>query len=133
MKKNYINKITTNSKINIMKKLLLLTSLFLILFVVSCSSDSDDDDIIIDPPTTTITYTNTIKTIMSGNCTSCHGNPPTNSAPMPLTTYANVKDATENRGLINQVETGNMPKNGTKLSSTQITNIKTLKANGYLE
>ncbi len=116
-----------------MKKLLALTSLFLLLFMVSCSSDSDDDDIIVDPPNTSITYTNTIKSIMSGNCTGCHGNPTTNLAPMSLTTYANVKDATENRGLINEVETGRMPKTGSPLSSTQIANIKTWKANGYLE
>lgn len=132
MKNNYIYKITTNSKINIMKKLLFLTSLFLILFVVSCSSDSDDDDIIIDPPTPTITYTNTIKSIMSGNCTGCHGNPPTNNAPMPLTTYANVKDATENGNLITRIENGTMPPNG-NLTAAQISNIKTWKANGYLE
>ncbi|MBG7631770.1 MAG: hypothetical protein IZT56_15245 [Bacteroidetes bacterium] len=115
-----------------MKKLLALTSLFLLLFMVSCSSDSDDDDIIVDPPAS-ITYTNTIKSIMSGNCTSCHGNPTTNNAPMSLTTYANVKNAVENRGLISQVESGNMPKNASMLSSTQIANIKTWKANGYLE
>jgi len=112
-----------------MKKLLLLSSLFL--FVVSCSSDSDDE--LIEDTPTTITYSNTIRPIMSAKCTGCHGDPLTNNAPMPLITYENVKDATESRGLINQVESGNMPKNGTKLSSAQIANIKTWKTNGYLE
>jgi len=117
-----------------MKKLLALSCLFLMFSIVSCSSDSDDDNLgNTPPPNTSITYTNTIKSIMTGNCTGCHGNPTTNNAPMSLTTYTNVKDATENRGLIAQIESGNMPKNGTKLSSTQIANIKTWKANGYLE
>jgi len=114
-----------------MKKLLaLLTSLLLLIFIVSCSSDSDDDDDLVDPPS--ITYTNTIKSIMSGNCNNCHGNPTTNSAPMSLTTYANVKDATINRGLITRVEDGTMPPSG-NLSATQISNIKTWKSNGYIE
>jgi hypothetical protein len=50
---------------------------------------------------------------------------------MSLTTYANVKDAVTSRGLISQIETGNMPKNGTKLSAAQIQNFKTWQTNGF--
>jgi mono/diheme cytochrome c family protein len=115
-----------------MKNLLMFTSMFLTLFIVSCSSGSDDDDDpIINPPATTITYTNTISAIVNGNCTGCHGSTPTNGAPMSLTTYNNVKDAVVNRGLINQIETGNMPKNGTDLTATQIQNFKTWQTNGF--
>lgn len=114
-----------------MKNLLTITSMFLMLIMVSCSSGSDDDDPILNPPESSITYGNTISVIVNGNCTGCHGSTPTNGAPMSLTTYNNVKDAVENRGLINQIETGNMPKNGTNLSATQIQNFKTWQTNGF--
>ncbi|REE83119.1 hypothetical protein BX611_0399 [Lutibacter oceani] len=113
-----------------MKKLLALTGLFLLFIFTSCSSNSDDDDITIDPPTSTITYTNTISAIISGNCTGCHGSTPTNNAPMSLTSYADVKSAIETRGLIGRIENGTMPPNG-NLTATQIQNIKTWQANGF--
>ena len=115
-----------------MKKIILISGVLLMFFSVSCSSDSDDDDIIIDPPPTTITYTNTIRGIVSGNCTTCHGNPPTNSAPMSLTTYDNVKNAVQNRGLITRIENGTMPPTG-NLSASQIQNFKTWQAGGFVE
>jgi hypothetical protein len=115
-----------------MKNLLMLTGLFLIFFIVSCSNGGDDSPVIDPTPTpTNITYANTISGIVSSRCTSCHGSPPTNDAPMSLSTYNNVKDAVTSRGLINQIESGNMPKNGTKLSATQIQNFKTWQANGF--
>ena len=115
-----------------MKNLLMLTGMFSILFIISCSSGSDDDDLTPNPPGgNNITYANTISAIVSANCTGCHGNPPTNDAPMSLTTYSNVKEAVENRGLINKIETGAMPKNGTMLSATQIQNFKTWQTNGF--
>jgi mono/diheme cytochrome c family protein len=114
-----------------MKNLLMFTGLFLIFLVTSCSGGGDDDSPIIDPTPTTITYTNTISAIVNGNCTGCHGSTPTNGAPMSLTTYNNVKDAVVSRGLINQIETGNMPKNATDLTATQIQNFKTWQTNGF--
>lgn len=114
-----------------MKNQLTITGMFLMLFMVSCSSGSDDDDPIINPPPTTITYANTISAIISGHCTGCHGNPTSNGAPMSLTTYASVKEAVENRGLINKIETGAMPKTGGMLSATQIQNFKTWQTNGF--
>jgi len=50
---------------------------------------------------------------------------------MSLTTYTNVKEAVETRGLINQIETGNMPKTGNALTTTQIQNFKTWQTNGF--
>ncbi|NEW80012.1 MAG: hypothetical protein GZ086_11435 [Gelidibacter sp.] len=118
-----------------MKNLLMFIGLFLTLLVVSCGGGGDDSPIIPDPdPTpTTITYANTISGIVSARCTSCHGSPPTNGAPNSLTTYASVKEAVQNRGLINKIETGVMPKNGSMLSATQIQNFKTWQNNGFPE
>lgn len=115
-----------------MKNLQMFIGLFLIFLIVSCSNGGDDSPII-DPTPTTITYTNTISGIVSSRCTSCHGSPPSNGAPMSLTTYNNVKDAVTSRGLITQIESGNMPKNGTMLSTTQIQNFKTWQANNFPE
>ncbi|MFG6685510.1 cytochrome c [Mariniflexile sp. HNIBRBA6329] len=81
----------------------------------NCSSGSDDDT---SPtpnpnpnpnPSGKITYNGNIKSIMSANCTSCHGNPPTNGAPMSLTTYSQVKSAVETRGLIGRINNTNNP------------------------
>lgn len=62
------------------------------IFLFNCSSDSDDapkdDDM--ENMTDIITYDDTIKSIMSNNCTQCHGNTPTNGAPFSLTTYSAV-------------------------------------------
>ncbi|WP_052143741.1 hypothetical protein [Wocania ichthyoenteri] len=60
------------------------------LLLLNCSGDSDE----VTPPTptpATITYNNTVKNIMSGNCTSCHGTPTTNGAPVSFTTFSQVK------------------------------------------
>jgi len=115
-----------------MKNLLMFLGLFLTLLVVSCSGDDgpnpNPDP---DPTPTNITYANTISGIVGARCTNCHGNPPTNDAPMSLTTLANVKEAVENRGLINLIETGAMPKTGAMLSATQIQSFKTWQNNGF--
>ena len=64
------------------------------LFIMNCSSTSGDDlSETPDPnPSTKITYDADIKSIMSSNCTSCHGNPKTNGAPTSYTTYTQVKN-----------------------------------------
>lgn len=95
-------------------KSLIFTIVSTILFF-NCSSDSNETISQPDPdPSNTVTYNSTIKSIMSANCTSCHGNPTTNSAPMSLTTYSEVKSAVQNRGLINSINnaTNPMPKSG---------------------
>ncbi|PCI32540.1 MAG: hypothetical protein COB60_09310 [Flavobacteriaceae bacterium] len=114
-------------------KLTTLAFIFLTLIWTSCS-DSDNDEITPDPPPTSgdVTYTNSIKSIVSGNCLSCHGSSPTNGAPMSLTTYTMVKDAALNRGLITLVENGTMPKDGS-LSTAQKKAFSDWKSDGYLE
>lgn len=113
-----------------MKRFVLPSILILaLIFTVSCSSDDDDDLGPNDNPTS-ITYTNTIKAIIDGNCTGCHGNPTSNGAPMSLVSKANVQDAISNRNLIGRVENGSMPPNGT-LSSTQINALKSWRTANF--
>ncbi len=107
--------------------------LTLLIFFYSCSSSSDDDMDVGGTNDPTITYNNRIKGIMSSRCTSCHGNPPTQSAPMSLTTYAQVVDAVNSRGLISQIESGAMPQTGSNLSTSDINAVKSWKANGFKE
>ncbi|MFD0836040.1 cytochrome c [Mariniflexile aquimaris] len=88
-----------------------------VILLFNCSSGSDDDT----SPTPTpnpnpnpnpsgkVTYNGNVKSIMSSFCISCHGNPPTNGAPMSLTTYSQVKNAVESRGLINRINNANNP------------------------
>lgn len=106
-----------------MKKIALF--LFSLLFL-NCSNDSESD--LTDPQDTPKTYTNYVKGVIDGNCISCHGNTPTNGAPMSLTTYNDVKSAIETRGLIDRISraqgaAGMMPNGGTRLPQTTIDNI----------
>ena len=94
------------------------------LLLCSCENDSPSD--LTEPiPEETITYTEYVRTIINNNCIICHGTTPSNGAPMPLTTYAAVKDAVENRGLLDRIsraqgEPGMMPFGGTRLAQNQI-------------
>ena len=79
--------------------------LFILLIIVfySCSYRNEDDlteDTIIND---VVNFEDNIKSIIDNNCIVCHNTPPENGAPMPLTTFANVKDAVENRDLINRI------------------------------
>lgn len=89
------------------KNLIFASITGLLLFNCSSSDDADTPDMI-------ITYDSDIKSIMSNNCTNCHGTPTTNGAPMSLTTYDEVKEAVENRGLIVRINsaTNPMPQSG---------------------
>ena len=112
-----------------MKKIHSISLIVLILSVfVSCSSDSDD----MEEVPTVVTYTNSVKNIINGNCLNCHGTPPTNGAPTSLTTYDEVKTAVQSKNLIGRIESGNMPPNGS-LSNSQITAIKNWQAGGFIE
>lgn len=83
---------------------------------------------------TKITYNSHVKTIMNNNCTSCHGNPTTNSAPMSLTTYNEVKTAVDTRGLIERINnaTNPMPQAGL-MSQSNRDLIQQWKDQGFLE
>lgn len=116
-----------------MKKFFLPLVLSLSLLLISCANDSDDDVNPIPNNNTDVTYSGNIKSIIDGNCIGCHSNPPQNSAPMSLTTYDNVKNAVQTRGLISQLESGAMPKDASKLSNASIQAIKDWQTGGFLE
>ncbi|MDH3697559.1 MAG: hypothetical protein OER83_03205 [Flavobacteriaceae bacterium] len=104
-----------------MKKLLSIF-VFIGLLLTSCSSSDDGGEIIIDDPNSNeLTYVGTIRSIINSNCTSCHGNPPTNNAPMPLTTYSEVRGAVETRNLLGRINssTNPMPPTGQLPSGTR--------------
>ena len=93
----------------------LISVIALLVMFYNCSSSDDEPTPIPNPnPTANITYNGNIKSIMSSFCTSCHGSPTTNGAPMSLTTYSQVKSALENRGLVNRINsiTNPMPQSG---------------------
>lgn len=104
----------------------------------NCSGGSED---ITSPdpnpnpnPSGKITYNGTVKSIINANCTSCHGSPTTNSAPMSLTTYSQVRSAVETRGLINRINDVNnpMPQSGL-MSQTNRDLIQQWVNDGFLE
>jgi uncharacterized membrane protein len=113
--------------------------IILAFLIANCSSESESDIAPSPNPIPgSITYTNSIKSIINNNCISCHGNKPTNGASVSLDTYARVKSATENNGLIDRISraqgtAGMMPQNGTRLPQNTIDIIINWKNNGYLE
>lgn len=90
-----------------------------------------------DPTTpTTITYTKNVKSIIDANCISCHQNG-RSAAFRPLTTYAEVKAAVENAGLLNRIQLQNgqqgiMPQGG-RMSQTNIDLIVKWNTDGLKE
>jgi len=106
----------------------LLLLLSLSFFIFSCSSDDDDPT---PDPVTKVTYTKNIKTIIDGNCLTCHGAEVENGASKSLTTYAEVKDASA--GVIGKVADGTMPAGGGSLTDAQKKAFADWKKDGLLE
>jgi hypothetical protein len=84
-----------------------LTIIIVSILLFSCSNNSEDDLIIPDSIITTKTYTNSVKSIVDANCISCHAAIPVFGAPMSLITYAQVKEALLNRGLLDRISRAN--------------------------
>jgi len=117
-----------------MKKYIVLT--LLAVGLLSCEShtyeDIEDNTVITD----SVTYTANVKAIIDANCVSCHANGGSASF-RPLTTYAQVKDAVENAGLLNRIqlqngEDGLMPQTG-RMPQGNIDIILQWDADGLLE
>lgn len=117
-----------------MKKYILLPLLALAL--LSCEShtyeDIEDTTVIVD----TVTYNGNAKAIIDANCISCHADGGSASF-RPLTTYAEVKDAVQNAGLLNRIqlqngEDGIMPQTG-RMPQGNIDIILQWDADGLLE
>jgi hypothetical protein len=115
-------------------KTLLFT--FSMALFLSCSNNSTDDLITIN--SATVTYNSQVKNIIETNCLFCHSSPPSNFAPMQLTTYEDVKNAVLNRGLIDRISRdqgapGMMPNGGTRLPQALINQIITWQNEGFAE
>lgn len=106
----------------------LFVLLVISVFILHACTASQEDPV---PDNITVTYTGDIKHIMDVHCLSCHGAPPTNGAPMSLTTLDAVKEAIIDRGLIERVEEGSMPPTGTPLTNVQVQALKDWKTENY--
>jgi len=122
-----------------MKKNTILISALLLgtVIVSSCTNDSSADLSGISD-LDEVTYTNTVKSIIDNNCIMCHAATPINGAPMSLTTYENVKQAVQNRGLLDRIsraqgEPGMMPNGGTRLPQALIDKVFAWSAQGLQE
>jgi cytochrome c5 len=74
--------------------------------ILSCSSSDDSEDIMeMDDMNNSgaVTYEANIRQIVQSNCLTCHTNPPVNGAPMSLTTYNDVRNAVDQRGLLGRI------------------------------
>ncbi|MFT3794005.1 hypothetical protein [Flavobacterium sp.] len=107
--------------------------------LTGCSNDSTSD-LIGDPipPGATITYSGNVAAIINNNCLGCHSNPTQNGAPMSLTTYEFVKQAIQNRGLLDRISRdqgaeGMMPLGGTRLPQSAIDIIEQWQQQGLQE
>ncbi len=114
-----------------------LAGIFTLSLLSSCSNDTLDDideDVV---PIENVTYQD-VQSIFANNCTACHSNPPQNGAPMSLTTYQDVKNAIQNRGLIDRISRdqgagGMMPAGGQRLPQSTIDLIVQWQTDGLLE
>lgn len=97
----------------------------------NCSSSSNDD-LDPDPDPTTVTYNNTVKAIINGNCGSCHGNPTSNGAPISYNTYNLVKG--DINDIISRINSTSNPMPPTGLMAPSLRDdIQQWKDDGLLE
>ena len=119
-----------------MKAKYLIPFLFMVL-LTNCSYNSEDDLIEAIVVEDEVTYEANIKSIIDTNCIFCHSNPPVNGAPMALITFENVRDAVENRDLIERISTTDigfvMPLGGPRLPQNLIDLVIQWEADGLLE
>lgn len=104
---------------------LYLCSLFF--FFTACTSHTYEDvieEIPQEQEPNLVTYQE-VKFIFETSCVQCHANPPQNGAPMPLVSFQNVKEAIQNRGLLDRISReegapGLMPLGGPRLPQQSI-------------
>ncbi len=121
-----------------MKKIVYTATFILLTLLNSCTNASENDLIEEQPVTQIATYNNDVKTIIDNNCTGCHNDPPVAGAPMPLLTFGQVREAVQNRDLINRIsrqagESGAMPAGGPRLPQNSIDLIIQWNDDGLLE
>lgn len=104
--------------------ILIGTAMFLLLH--GCTARNIDELIPVqqDVPVELVTFED-VRFVFDNICQQCHSNPPQNGAPMPLVTYTQVKQAVENRGLLDRISRpdgaqGLMPLGGPRLPQATI-------------
>jgi hypothetical protein len=107
-------------------------------FFMGCSNDNPDTLMEDVPVNGMITYKQNVKSIIDNNCISCHAATPRNGAPMSLVTYDQVKNAIQNRGLLNRISLNNgnsllMPQGGPRLPQTTIDIVSQWQQDGLVE
>ena len=108
--------------------------------LMACTNDNPET-LMNNPPiqeAIPITYNQNVKSIIDNNCISCHAATPRNGTSLSLVTYVQVKDAMENRGLLNRISLneGNsslMPQGGPRLPQATIDIIAKWQKDGLLE
>lgn len=121
-----------------MKFKVLFSTISIATIFISCTNESVDDLIDDTVITGQIKYNQNVKSIIDNNCISCHGTVPSNGAPMALVTYAQVKNAVENRGLLDRIQRQNgdgllMPQGGPRLPQNIIDVFMQWNTNGLQE
>lgn len=106
------------------------------LIAFGCSNDSPNDLTIPTPLPELVSFSRDVQPILTSNCISCHSNPPTNGAPIALTTKSLVENAIVTKGLIdrimlNETDPNFMPLSGSKLSEANINIIKKWQTDGF--
>ena len=97
--------------------------------LVSCESKTYED---ISPIVSNPTYAHDVKPIIDNNCANCH-NPDYDQEPY-LTTYDQVRDATENGAVIDEISAPSgqgMPEDG-RMQQRKIDIITLWAAQGYV-
>ncbi|MHA7059770.1 hypothetical protein ACWGOQ_0021260 [Aquimarina sp. M1] len=122
-----------------------LVFVFCTIILLSCGGSDEgitEPEVIIDPdpiPEQTSTYISHVKSIIDTNCIECHGDPLDQGAIMMLTTYDQVVDAVNNRGLFNRVATMGIntvmppPEEGGRLPQVTIDVVEDWIADGLLQ
>ncbi|MBS2100029.1 hypothetical protein [Carboxylicivirga linearis] len=110
-----------------MKKVFYL--LLLLPFMFACSESSDEDEMVPEVNEEYIAaknyYNNTLKSVITTNCVSCHEGYHSRSNGSNYGELTNaINSATT---MYNQVNSGNMPKDGDKLSQTDIAKFEEFK------
>jgi len=119
-----------------MLKICRLCRLLPLIAALSCANDSESD-LYANELSDNITYTNTVKSIITDNCIMCHSQPPQSGAPMPLVNYDFVKSAVISRGLLGRISSTDpgfwMPFGGERLPQDQINKIIAWSNNNFPE
>ncbi|MEL1239911.1 c-type cytochrome [Flavobacterium flavipallidum] len=107
-------------------------------FLMACSNENPETLMDNTPVQGVVTYKQNVKSIIDNNCISCHGATPTNGASFSLVTYTQVKNAMQNRGLLNRISLNNgnsllMPQGGPRMPQATIDVVAKWQQDGLLE